>query len=94
MAGIRTILMFITWAIAFCWGFGWITWPWLAACFLMGWARGVLFAGERIPQGDFQQQSDPEFRQSSRLVWMSTLLTILPIGIWGGIGKGLSLLIH
>jgi len=87
MAGFRTIMMFITWAIAFAWGFGWLSWPWLAVCFLLGWARGVLFAGERIPDGDFQGQTDVEFQLSSRIVWMSTLLTLLPIAIWGGIGK-------
>lgn len=94
MAGFRTIMMFITWAIAFAWGFGWLSWPWLAVCFLLGWARGVLFAGERVPGGDFQQLSDTEFRTSSRVVMASTVLTVMPIAVWGGLGALASWFIH
>ena len=88
---IRTLLMFITWGVAFAWGIGWISWPWLALCFLLGYARGVLFMGERIPDGDFQKQSDDEFRLSSRVVMMSALLSVIPIAIWGGLGKAIRL---
>lgn len=89
----RTILMFITWGISFAWGFGWLSWPWLALCFLFGYMRGVLFMGDRIPGGDFQQQTAEEFRLSTRVVWMSALLTVLPIAIWGGVGKLVSLVL-
>lgn len=84
----RTLLMFLTWGVAFAVGFGWISWPWLALCFLFGYMRGILFASSRYGVDDFRQMDEGTFRLSQHVVMISTALTILPILIWGGIGLG------
>lgn len=91
---VRMVLMLATWAVAFSWGYGWLSWPWLALCFLFGYMRGVLFMGERVPGGNFQGLPDEEFRKTSKVVWWSTLMSLLPIAIWGGIGKLVSLAVN
>lgn len=82
----RTLLMFLTWGVAFAVGVGWISWPWLALCFLFGYARGIMFTSSRYGVDDFRQMDSDTFRVAQRVVFFSTAMTVLPIVIWGGIG--------
>jgi hypothetical protein len=67
-------------------GFGWLSWPWLAACFALGYGRGVLVMGDRTTDGDFTSSSDEHLAQTSRVAKLSAAMTVIPVGVFFTLG--------
>ena len=80
--------MLATWALAFICGLGVISAWWLIGCFILGFARGLHFAGRNLPSGDFREQTPEQFALSTKLALFSTAFTIIAVVIWFAIGYG------